>query len=106
MRLTGRASILWAAGLLAACNGSGLDPASPTDMSVAVAPPEDLSWQEQIDWGGMGCTGPDICGDDCEDPGCIDSSYGPPSYFPLQSDPMRDPDERDSGLLRDPNGYL
>jgi hypothetical protein len=37
----------------------------------------------------------------------MDTAYGPPAkQFPLQSDPMPDPLEKDSGVTRDVNGFL
>ena len=48
---------------------------------------------------------PNECGD--HDPGCTSSSYGPPQVpFPLSSDPQPDPNESDTGVDRDPNGYI
>ena len=46
------------------------------------------------------------CGD--FDPSCLESGLGPDGAkpFPLQSDAMKDPAEIDSGVSRDPNGYL
>ncbi len=63
--------------------------------------------------GGYSFGGPDLatemtenaCGD--QDPSCATAGFGPPlGPFPLQSDPMPDPNESDQGLVRDPDGYL
>src|SRR5262245_1614376 len=42
-----------------------------------------------------------------DDPACHQVRYGPESHeFPLESDAMRDPLERDIAVRRDLNGYL
>src|SRR5579864_2306981 len=45
------------------------------------------------------------CGD--HDPGCNGNPFGPPNkMFPLSSDGQPDPAESDTGVNRDPDGYL
>ena len=57
--------------------------------------------------GGPGPGGPDVCGDPQNDPTCSGVSFGMPAgIFPLQSDPMPNPSERDNGVGRDMNGWL
>ena len=104
-------------GLLALSLGvvgcSGSQHATPPGSSVKPDMAQ-LQWGDLPDAGDPGddmadpnAGTPDNCGDPGQDPACIDVQNGPPNKpFPLGSDPMKDPNYKDQGVNRDPNGYL
>ena len=100
---------VFALGVLGAagCSQNPSTPIKPTmkaDLTF-VFPPDDEDAGGPGDDGGMQ-GGPNNCGDN--DPACHEETLGPGggSPFPLGTDPMKDPNEKDDGVGRDPNGYL
>ena len=83
-------------------------PPAPPDLAHGGVVFDDVDMLDpNIDGGGGNPGDPDICGDPNADPACQDIPFGPPNNpFPLQGDPQKNPLEKDSGVNRDPNGWL
>src|SRR4051812_1738351 len=101
-------AVIGLASLCIVVAGAGCDHAVPESHSTMSGP--DLAFggfgEADLGGGGMMMGQPNNCGD--FDPQCQDQHLGPDNgmTFPLGSDPMKDPNEKDDGVGRDQNGWL
>jgi hypothetical protein len=102
-------SMIAAAGCSSSTNRVNAPPPDDTKPDLSSEPMfADDGGPIATDDGGNANTGPDVCGDPVADPTCYDTGViGPPNkQFPLQTDQMPDPLEKDNGVSRDVNGFL